>query len=207
MMSSRHPHRAGGGDECRGELHHAGAGQARQHRDPAHHGSGEGHDRARLLPLGRGGRVVGTAPGTALGLLISINIASIVDLVGRLKGGSMELEFIASAPATIRPGEVLTVIAIAIGLSLRRRPIPLGAVRGSNPSKDCGMSTDAFPLSLRALQRTFVYGDRRLEVLRAISLDLRPERSWRWSASRAAASRPCCTSRACSTAGRRRGRD
>jgi lipoprotein-releasing system ATP-binding protein len=35
------------------------------------------------------------------------------------------------------------------------------------------MSDDAFPLSLRALQRTFVQGDRRLEVLRAISLDLR----------------------------------
>src|SRR6187455_930334 len=34
------------------------------------------------------------------------------------------------------------------------------------------MSNDAFPLSLRALQRTFVQGDRRLEVLRAISLDL-----------------------------------
>ena len=35
------------------------------------------------------------------------------------------------------------------------------------------MSNDAFPLSLRALQRTFVQGDRRLEVLRAISLDLK----------------------------------
>ena len=35
------------------------------------------------------------------------------------------------------------------------------------------MSDDSFPLSLRALQRTFVQGDRRLEVLRAISLDLR----------------------------------
>jgi len=35
------------------------------------------------------------------------------------------------------------------------------------------MSDDSFPLSLRALQRTFVQGDRRLEVLRDISLDLR----------------------------------
>lgn len=35
------------------------------------------------------------------------------------------------------------------------------------------MSDNSFPLSLRALQRTFVQGDRRLEVLRAVSLDLR----------------------------------
>ena len=35
------------------------------------------------------------------------------------------------------------------------------------------MSDSSFPLSLRALQRTFVQGERRLEVLRAISLDLR----------------------------------
>jgi lipoprotein-releasing system ATP-binding protein len=35
------------------------------------------------------------------------------------------------------------------------------------------MSDESFPLSLRALQRTFVQGDRRLEVLRAVSLDLR----------------------------------
>jgi lipoprotein-releasing system ATP-binding protein len=34
------------------------------------------------------------------------------------------------------------------------------------------MSNDAFPLSLRSLQRTFVQGDRRLEVLRGVSLDL-----------------------------------
>ena len=32
----------------------------------------------------------------------------------------------------------------------------------------------AFPLSLRDIKRTFVQGDRRLEVLRGVSLDLRP---------------------------------
>ena len=36
------------------------------------------------------------------------------------------------------------------------------------------MSESAFPLSLRGIQRTFVQGDRRLEVLRGVSLDLRP---------------------------------
>ena len=36
------------------------------------------------------------------------------------------------------------------------------------------MSDSAFPLSLRDIKRTFVQGDRRLEVLRGITLDLRP---------------------------------
>jgi lipoprotein-releasing system ATP-binding protein len=36
------------------------------------------------------------------------------------------------------------------------------------------MNEPAFPLSLRGIKRTFVQGDRRLEVLRGISLDLNP---------------------------------
>jgi lipoprotein-releasing system ATP-binding protein len=36
------------------------------------------------------------------------------------------------------------------------------------------MSDPAFPLALRDIKRTFVQGDRRLEVLRGITLDLRP---------------------------------
>jgi lipoprotein-releasing system ATP-binding protein len=36
------------------------------------------------------------------------------------------------------------------------------------------MSDPAFPLSLRGVKRTFVQGDRRLEVLRGVSLDLNP---------------------------------
>ena len=36
------------------------------------------------------------------------------------------------------------------------------------------MNDSAFPLSLRDITRTFVQGDRRLEVLRGVSLDLRP---------------------------------
>ena len=36
------------------------------------------------------------------------------------------------------------------------------------------MSDPAFPLSLRDIKRTFVQGDRRLEVLRGVTLDLRP---------------------------------
>jgi lipoprotein-releasing system ATP-binding protein len=36
------------------------------------------------------------------------------------------------------------------------------------------MSDAAFPLSLRDIKRTFVQGDRRLDVLQGVSLDLRP---------------------------------
>jgi lipoprotein-releasing system ATP-binding protein len=36
------------------------------------------------------------------------------------------------------------------------------------------MSDSVFPLSLRDVKRTFVQGDRRLEVLQGVSLDLRP---------------------------------
>ncbi len=36
------------------------------------------------------------------------------------------------------------------------------------------MNDSAFPLSLRDIKRTFVQGDRRLEVLRGITLDLKP---------------------------------
>ncbi len=36
------------------------------------------------------------------------------------------------------------------------------------------MSDAVFPLSLREIKRTFVQGDRRLEVLQGVSLDLRP---------------------------------
>jgi len=36
------------------------------------------------------------------------------------------------------------------------------------------MNDSAFPLSLRDIRRTFVQGDRRLEVLKGITLDLRP---------------------------------
>jgi lipoprotein-releasing system permease protein len=72
--------------------------------------------------------VVGTAVGTGLGLLICTNLTPIAHLIGRLKGGAggswIELEFITSAPVTIRPGEILTVIAIAIGLSLAAAAYP-----------------------------------------------------------------------------------
>jgi lipoprotein-releasing system permease protein len=72
--------------------------------------------------------IVGTAVGTGLGLLVCTNLPAIAHLIGQLKGGPngswIEIEFITSAPVTIRPGEVLTVIAIAIGLSLAAAAYP-----------------------------------------------------------------------------------
>src|SRR4029450_13306130 len=56
----------------------------------------------------------------------------------------------------------------------RRRPILPGAARASNRSKGCVMNDSVFPLSLRGVKRTFVQGDRRLEVLKGITLDLKP---------------------------------
>ena len=38
------------------------------------------------------------------------------------------------------------------------------------------MNDSVFPLSLRDIKRTFVQGDRRLEVLKGITLDLKPGR-------------------------------
>ena len=138
-------------------------------------GAGTGHDRARLLPVGRRCRASSAPPSApALGLLISTNIA--VDrrpgrpAEGRLDGARVHCFSAGDHPAGRGADRDRHRHRACRS---RRRPIPPGAARGSNPSKDCGMSNDAFPLSLRALQRTFVQGDRRLEVLRAISLDLK----------------------------------
>src|ERR1051325_8003703 len=56
----------------------------------------------------------------------------------------------------------------------RRRPIMPGAARASNRSKGCVMSDSLFHLSMRDSKRTFVHGDRRLDVLKGITLDLKP---------------------------------
>jgi lipoprotein-releasing system permease protein len=72
--------------------------------------------------------VVGTLAGTALGLLVCANVASIVGLIGQLIGGPggspVELEFITSAPVRVQAGEVLTVIAISLVLSLAAAAYP-----------------------------------------------------------------------------------
>lgn len=70
--------------------------------------------------------IVGTAVGTGLGLLVCANIPAIADLFGRLGGSRSgnEIEFITSAPARVNPTEVLSVIVIALVLSLAAAAYP-----------------------------------------------------------------------------------
>ncbi|MBS0523583.1 MAG: ABC transporter permease [Proteobacteria bacterium] len=69
--------------------------------------------------------IVGTALGTGLGLLVCANIPAIAGLFGRLGGGrNGEIEFITSAPARVSASEVLTVIVIALVLSLAAAAYP-----------------------------------------------------------------------------------
>ena len=72
--------------------------------------------------------IVGTLAGTALGLLVCDNVAPIAQFFGRIGGGRngnwVEIEFITSAPVRVQAAEVLTVIAIALALSLAAAAYP-----------------------------------------------------------------------------------
>jgi len=72
--------------------------------------------------------IVGTLLGTGLGLLVCANVETIARFVGRLGGGQngnwIEIEFITSAPVRVQASEVLTVMAIALVLSLAAAAYP-----------------------------------------------------------------------------------
>ena len=74
--------------------------------------------------------LVGTAVGTALGLLVCANMQGIARLLvlltnaGGPGAGWSEVEFITSAPVRVQPAEVLSIIAIAILLSLAAAAYP-----------------------------------------------------------------------------------
>lgn len=73
--------------------------------------------------------LVGTAVGTALGLLVCANIPAIVRLLAILTGGEtggswIEIEFITSAPVRVQAGEVLAVVIVAMVLSLGAAAYP-----------------------------------------------------------------------------------
>lgn len=72
--------------------------------------------------------LIGTLVGTGLGLLVCANIKFLAHLLGELTGGSsgswIEIEFITSAPAQVRWGEVLAVIAISVAFSLGAAAYP-----------------------------------------------------------------------------------
>ncbi len=72
--------------------------------------------------------LVGTAVGTALGLLVCANMAAIGALLswltGATGGGSAEVDFITSMPVRVQAIEVASVIAVAIVLSLAAASYP-----------------------------------------------------------------------------------
>ena len=74
--------------------------------------------------------LVGTAVGTGLGLLVCANMQGIARLLvlltnaGGQGAGWSEVEFITSAPVRVQPAEVLSIIAIAILLSLAAAAYP-----------------------------------------------------------------------------------
>jgi lipoprotein-releasing system permease protein len=74
--------------------------------------------------------LVGTAVGTSLGLLVCANMQGIARLLvlltnaGGQGAGWSEVEFITSAPVRVQPAEVLSIIAIAILLSLAAAAYP-----------------------------------------------------------------------------------
>jgi lipoprotein-releasing system permease protein len=74
--------------------------------------------------------LVGTAVGTGLGLLVCANLQGIAHLLmlltnaGGPGAGWSEVEFITSAPVRVQPAEVLSIIAIAILLSLAAAAYP-----------------------------------------------------------------------------------
>lgn len=74
--------------------------------------------------------LVGTAVGTGLGLLVCANMEGIARLLVRLTSaggpgaGSSEVDFITSAPVRVQPAEILSIVAIAILLSLAAAAYP-----------------------------------------------------------------------------------
>ncbi len=74
--------------------------------------------------------LVGTAVGAGLGLLVCANMQGIARLLvlltnaGGQGAGWSEVEFITSAPVRVQPAEVLSIIAIAILLSLAAAAYP-----------------------------------------------------------------------------------
>jgi len=65
--------------------------------------------------------IIGTATGSFLGLVFSLNIETIRQLIEKLSGSEIfaaEIYFLSKLPAKVDSGEVAMVIALALGLSL-----------------------------------------------------------------------------------------
>ena len=70
--------------------------------------------------------VAGTIAGTALGLLVCANMPAITDFLALVTGSGAvaELHFVTSMPVRVQASEVVTIIVIAIALSLAAAAYP-----------------------------------------------------------------------------------
>ena len=90
-------------------------------------GAGSGTIVRAFFMAAAGVGLVGTAAGTALGLFICANTAAIGRWLGSVAAqgkGAAEVDFVTSMPARVDPVEVLSIVAVAIVLSLAAAAYP-----------------------------------------------------------------------------------
>ncbi|MBS0222451.1 MAG: ABC transporter permease [Proteobacteria bacterium] len=91
-------------------------------------GAGPGTIVRAFFMAAAGVGVIGTVVGTALGLLICANMQAIGRLLTALTGaagsGGAEVDFITSMPVRVQPLEVLSIVVVAILLSLAAAAYP-----------------------------------------------------------------------------------
>ncbi|SJZ47230.1 lipoprotein-releasing system permease protein [Enhydrobacter aerosaccus] len=91
-------------------------------------GAGQGTIVRAFFMAAAGVGVIGTVVGTALGLLVCANMSSIGRLLSALTGatgsGMAEVDFITSMPVRVQPVEVLSIVVVAIVLSLAAAAYP-----------------------------------------------------------------------------------
>jgi lipoprotein-releasing system permease protein len=91
-------------------------------------GAGPGTIIRAFFMAAAGVGVIGTVVGTALGLLICANMPAIGRLLTALTGaagsGGAEVDFITSMPVRVQPLEVLSIVVVAILLSLAAAAYP-----------------------------------------------------------------------------------
>ncbi|MBN9489214.1 MAG: ABC transporter permease [Alphaproteobacteria bacterium] len=91
-------------------------------------GAGQGTIIRAFFMAAAGVGVIGTVAGTALGLLICANMPAIGRLLTALTGaagsGGAEVDFITSMPVRVQPLEVLSIVLVAILLSLGAAAYP-----------------------------------------------------------------------------------
>jgi lipoprotein-releasing system permease protein len=91
-------------------------------------GAGTGTIVRAFFMAAAGVGVIGTVAGTALGLLVCANMPAIGRLLTALTGaagsGGAEVDFITSMPVRVQPLEVLSIVVVAILLSLAAAAYP-----------------------------------------------------------------------------------